>query len=214
MRHALPVAATLTLAMLLGPASAVAQSVSLVGCIGTQALLVIDGNAPRAMRPGQERAGVRVISVGDGSAVVEVGERTRELRLGANPVALGTPPGAPTVLTAQPDGQFVVDARINGHPVRMMVDTGATLVALDRTQAQALGLSLQGASPTSVRTANGVVAALRLNLQSVRVGTVEKRDVQAVVQDAPLPIALLGMSFLRGVDLRHQGDRLVMQSRP
>ncbi len=212
MRRALSAAAMLALAC--GQTPARAQSVSLVGCIGTQALLVIDGGAPQAMRPGEEARGVRVVSVGDGSAVVNVGRHTQELHLGANPVALGTPPGAPTVLNAQPNGQFVVDARINGHTVRMMVDTGATLVALDREQARALGLSLEGATATAVRTANGVVRALRLNLQSVRVGTVEQHNVQAVVQDAPLPIALLGMSFLRGLDLRHQGDRLVLQARP
>lgn len=212
MRRALSAAALLVLAI--GQAPVMAQSVSLVGCIGTQALLVIDGGAPRAMHAGEEARGVRVVSVGDGSVVVNVGHQTQELRLGANPVALGTPAGAPTVLTAQPNGQFVVDARINGHTVRMMVDTGATLVALDREQAQALGLSLEGAQATAVRTANGVVRALRLNLQSVRVGNVEQHNVQAVVQDAPLPIALLGMSFLRAVDLRHQGDRLVLQSRP
>ena len=202
------------LGLILAPGLVFAQSVSLVGCIGDQALVVIDGGAPRAMRPGQEVQGVRVVSVGDDAAVVRVGNHTFALRLGANPVSHGTPAGTPTILTALPDGQFVTDASINGHAVRMMVDTGATFVALDRAQALALGLSLDGASPAAVRTANGVVRAMRLSLRSVRVGSVELHDVQAVVQDAPLPIALLGMSFLRNLDLRHLGNQLVLQTRP
>lgn len=202
------------LGLSLAPALTLAQSVSLVGCIGSQALVVIDGGAPRAMRPGQEAQGVRIVSVGEDTAVVRIGQRTEALRLGASPVSQGTPPGAPTILTAQPDGQFVADARINGKPVRMMVDTGATLVALDRAQARALGVSLVGASPTAVRTAGGLVSALRLNLRSIRVGSVELHDVPAVVQDAPLPIALLGMSFLRGLDMRHEGNLLELRTRP
>ena len=189
---------------------AAAQSVSLVGSFGDKALLVIDGAAPKALGPGQAAQGVKVVRVGDGSAVISVGGRQQELRVGASPVDLAGKGAQPTVLQALPNGQFVTEGRINGKLVRMMVDTGATMVSLSREQADQLGLSLRGGTPIAVHTANGVVRATQVMLSSVRVGTIEQREVPAVIQDSPLPIVLLGMSFLKRLDLRHDADQLVL----
>ncbi len=201
------------LALLGGCAAACAQSVSLVGSFGDKALLVIDGAAPKAVAAGQSQQGVKVVRVGDSSAVVSVGGQQQELRVGASPVNLAGKGPASTVLQALPNGQFVTEGRINGKLVRMMVDTGATMVSLSRAQATQLGLSLQGGRPMSVHTANGVVQATEILLSSVRVGTIERREVPAVIQDSSLPIVLLGMSFLKHLDLRHDADQLTLTAR-
>jgi aspartyl protease family protein len=65
----------------------------------------------------------------------------------------------------------------------------------------------------SVHTANGVVQATEILLSSVRVGTIERREVPAVIQDSSLPIVLLGMSFLKHLDLRHDADQLTLTAR-
>lgn len=196
-----------------GAGLASAQSVSMVGSFGDKALLVIDGAAPKALAPGQNFHGVTVVRVGDSSAVVSVGGQQQELRVGTSPVDLAGKGAQPTVLQALPNGQFVTEGRINGKLVRMMVDTGATMVSLSRDQAGQLGLSLRGGTPIAVHTANGVVRATQVMLSSVRVGTIEQREVPAVIQDSPLPIALLGMSFLKHLDLRHTPDQLVLTPR-
>ncbi|HET8995248.1 MAG TPA: TIGR02281 family clan AA aspartic protease, partial [Acetobacteraceae bacterium] len=175
-----------------------------------KALLVIDGATPKALSPGQTVRGVRVVRVGDGSAVISVGGRQQELRVGASPVDLAGKGLQPTVLQALPNGQFVTEGRINGKLVRMMVDTGATMVSISREQADQLGLSLRGGTPIAVHTANGVVRATQVMLGSVRVGTIEQREVPAVIQDSPLPIVLLGMSFLKRLELRHDADQLIL----
>lgn len=196
-----------------GAGLANAQSVSLVGSFGNKALLVIDGAAPKAIAAGQNFHGVTVVRVGDDSAVVSVGGKQQELRVGASPVDLAGKGRQPTFLQALPNGQFVTEGRINGKLVRMMVDTGATMVSLSRAQAAELGLSIRGGTPIAVHTANGVVHATQVMLSSVRVGTIEQREVPAVIQDSALPIVLLGMSFLKHLDLQHNADQLILTPR-
>lgn len=190
-----------------------AQSVSLAGRFGDQALLVIDGGAPRTARIGQTVQGVKLLALSDNSASVDVNGRRLTLGLGAAPLSVGATAAQRTVLIAQSNGQFLTEGRVNNQMVRMMVDTGASRVTLSREQAQRLGLSLQGGQPAVVHTANGSVSATLIDLATVRVGQIELRDVPAVVQNAPLPFALLGMSFLQRVNLQHDGDRMVLTPR-
>lgn len=101
-------------------------------------------------------------------------------------------------LRADDDGHFRVDATIGGRPVPMLVDTGATLVALNYEQAEALGL-ISGGDRFDLRvsTANGSVGARRVVLRDVRVGSVQVPDVPAIVlSEGAMDGNLLGMSFL------------------
>lgn len=203
----------LAAAMLPGHAAQAATSVALSGRFGDEALLVIDGGAPRALSPGQSANGVTVISVGDQQATVELNGRRLQLRIGSAPVALGRVAGQRTVLIANAAGGFATEGSINGKPIRMVIDTGATLVSLSRQQAQHLGLSLDGGEPTRILTANGVIIGTRVTLSRVRVGSIELHDIAAVVSDSPMPFALLGMSFLRQVNMRHDGNELTLTPR-
>jgi aspartyl protease family protein len=102
---------------------------------------------------------------------------------------------------ADASGHYFIDAAVNGTPVRFMVDTGATFVALSPEDAATAGI----ASPNltfseAMSTANGVTHAARTSLRSVRLGQLEVDDVAAMVMDQPMPFSLLGMSFLSRVD--------------
>jgi aspartyl protease family protein len=132
------------------------------------------------------------------------------VRLGAGP-----PPAASReiVLSAGPGGHFTPGGAINGRPVRFMVDTGATLVALGRDEATRLGLDLSGARAGISQTANGPVPVQVVVLDRVRVGEVEVTQVGAVVMPQPMPYVLLGNSFLTRFQMRRDNDILRLELR-
>lgn len=197
------------------PGQPAQRAVSLAGSMGDRALLVIDGGAPRAVAVGATHAGVTVVSVSGASAVVEIGGRRQTLVLGAAPVNLGVT-GATAdriVLAAGPGGHFVTDGAINGRTVRFMVDTGASNVALGEAEAERLGLDLRGAPQGLARTANGTVPFRRVLLATVRVGTVELRNVEAVVLPTPMETVLLGNSFLERFRWSRDNSTMTLERR-
>ena len=100
-------------------------------------------------------------------------------------------------LAADSRGHFVTTARINGQKVVVLVDTGATDVAISAETAQRLGIYLTRSDFTGrVRTANGVVAVAPVKLREVTLGNVTVRNVEAAVSPGDLGVNLLGMSFL------------------
>ena len=105
---------------------------------------------------------------------------------------------AATALKAGQNGHFIVKAEINGRNVKVMVDTGASAVALSYEDAKDIGLhpgSLDYNVPVS--TANGVVKAAGVNLDKVEIDGVRVTDVQGLVMpEGVMRGSLLGMSFL------------------
>jgi len=95
-------------------------------------------------------------------------------------------------------GHFLVRARMNGTAVTVMVDTGATLVAMNETTARRIGIRLKpGDFRHAVRTANGTAPAASATIDEIEIGRVIVRDVPAaVLRDGSLDGVLLGMSFL------------------
>jgi aspartyl protease family protein len=197
--------------LLLAAGLAQAQQVSLAGRMGERALLVIDGQ-PTTLAVGQAAGGVRLLrwGSGEGEAVVEVGGMPLLLRLGATPVQVGgaapRPPARELVITAGPGGHFTVPGAINGHPVRFMVDTGATLVSLGRSDAERLGIDLTGARSAITQTAGGPVPVQLVTLTRVRVGDLELVNVGAAVVPQPMPLVLLGNSFLARLQMKREND--------
>ena len=95
------------------------------------------------------------------------------------------------------DGHYWADALIEGRAVRVMVDTGASVVALTRADAARLGLKLEAADFSStVVTASGPVRAAPVSLAAVAVAGTQLERVQALVIEQGLPHSLLGMSYL------------------
>lgn len=105
---------------------------------------------------------------------------------------------AMTELKSGSNGHFVVMAEINGRDVRVMVDTGATAVALSHEDASAIGLKPDGLTyDVPVSTANGIAKAARVTLTKVNIDQVKVYDVQALVMpEGALTGSLLGMSYL------------------
>lgn len=121
-------------------------------------------------------------------------------------------PATIATLARDPSGHFLAQATVNGHAVRMLVDTGASIVALTPDDARAAGLSVDPARWTEVgRTASGRARGERLMLASVGIGGVRRMDVDAVVVEG-LPVSLLGQSFLRKLAaVEIKGDQMTLR---
>ncbi|MGB3881325.1 MAG: TIGR02281 family clan AA aspartic protease [Diaphorobacter nitroreducens] len=197
-----------------GLPAAYAQSVALAGILGGKALLVVDGSAPRSVAPGGSHMGVRVVSVGRDGVVLEVAGAQRAIQLGESPVSIGgSAAGQRIVLKADARGHFINSGFINGRVMQYMVDTGATTVAIGRPDAQRMGLKFEQGQPVMMNTANGTAQGWRMRLESVRVGDVELRSVDAIVTAESMPYVLLGNSFLREFHMNRSGDEMVLQRR-
>lgn len=95
------------------------------------------------------------------------------------------------------DGHYWAEAEIDGRAVRVLVDTGATVVALTRQDAQRLGLKVTSADfNRAVQTASGEAKAASVTLASVSVAGATVRKVEALVVEEGLSHSLLGMSYL------------------
>jgi aspartyl protease family protein len=197
-------------------ASAHAQSVTLTGSIGSRAILMIDGGAPRTVAPGETVQGVKLVAMQGDQAVVESGGKRLTLRMDS-PVSIGgaarSAGGTRIVLPADSRGHFMTQGTINGRTVNFMLDTGATAVALSLADAQRIGLDYAKGLPVQVNTANGVAAGWRVKLSSVRVGDVEVYDVDAIVSQQPMPFVLLGNSFIGRFSMRRDADQMVLEKR-
>lgn len=185
------------------------------GVLGEKALISIGSAPPKVMAVGDSVQGVRLVAVQGQQVVIEEGGKRRTLQVG-----FGFTPGgaaessAVAIITADGRGQFFTSGEVNGNSMRFLVDTGASSVVLPRSFAVRAGVALGNAQSVGVSTANGRVRAGKVMLNTVRVGGVTANMVEAIVmEDAQLPVALLGMSFLKRTTMKNEGDRLTLSQR-
>ena len=109
-------------------------------------------------------------------------------------------------------GHYVATGRINRQPVSFLLDTGATTVSVPAGLARRLGLP--SGAPTPVQTANGVVTAYATRLERVELGEIALTDVRAHINPGMGgEDVLLGMSFLRQLDLTQRDGTLTLRQR-
>jgi aspartyl protease family protein len=114
------------------------------------------------------------------------------------------------VLQRDPSGHYRAEAFINGTKANVLVDTGATGVAISKKLADTLGIKSNAAIRTN--TANGETVSYMVRLTSVKLGGIEARDVAATITPGLEGEALLGMSFLSRMDIRlHKGTMTIRQ---
>lgn len=148
-----------------------------------------------------------------------------ELQDVASRVTAGLVPGSPlsigdgdggnvVMLEKMPNGHFEARATIDGQPVQVLVDTGATSTVLTTADARRAGFDPSSLSYTiPVSTANGQGRAARVTASEITIGTITRRNVPVLVAEANvLDQTLLGMNFigtLSGFDVR--GDRMILR---
>lgn len=204
----------LTTSLFLYLSGAQAADIGVVGLFPNKAVLVIDGGAPKTYAVGAALPeGAKLIAVNDSSAVIEANGRRQTIAIGEH-VNRSAPAGRASVtLTADGRGHYMVQGQINGGTVRMLLDTGATMIALPASDATRLGIDYKKGRVGYVNTANGVAPAYKVTLNSVKVGDIELNQVDAMVQEQGLPLILLGMSFLNRTEMRREGEQMVLTKR-
>ncbi|BAU49027.1 aspartyl protease [Sulfurifustis variabilis] len=203
--------------LLAAPHVGAVERVTLQALFKDKAILVIDG-ARRVLSAGEESPeGVKLIETDTRTerAEIELAGKRQTLTLG---VVLGSfaPTGRESVtLFAEPDGHFHADGTINGMPVRFLVDTGATTIALSGAEASRLGIDYRKRGQAGyASTASGVVRMYAVKLDSVQLGPITMYGVDAGVLEGTFPReALLGMSFLSRLDMKRDGQRLELTQR-
>ena len=200
----------MVLALLSAP-PAVAADVALIGTFEAKAaILSIDAGAPKTIKVGQAFGGVTVVSVEKDRVTVDIDGKRRTLVRGQTYSSSGTSGAQNVTLLAGAGGHVLAEGMVNGGAVRFVVDTGATLVALPGSDASRLGIDYRKGEAGTIQTAAGPTPAYRVKLNTVRIGGIELNNVDGVVIENGLPVALLGMSFLNRVEMKQESGRMTM----
>lgn len=118
-------------------------------------------------------------------------------------------------IAADRGGHYRTEIQVNGRPASALVDTGASLVVLRYEDARSLGL-VYGSDrfDVPVQTANGTAHVRRIKLSSVRLGSIQLDDVEALVaEEGMLATNLLGMSFLKRLSRYEVRDNTLILDR-
>jgi aspartyl protease family protein len=126
-------------------------------------------------------------------------------------LATATTDGSPEVrLQRNRFGHYVATGTINGHPVEFMLDTGASDVSIPEKIADRLGL--QRGQTMNYHTANGTITAWQTTADEIRLGPLRLGPVRASINPHDRSNAvLLGMSFLKQLDFKQQGNTLTLK---
>jgi len=198
------------------PASAWAADVNVIGLFPNKAVVQIDGSEPRVLTVGQPAVnGVSLVASDRETATFLIDGQKKTLKIGQHHTGPAKPPSAQSAtLTANSQGHFMAEGQINGGSIRFLVDTGATTVALSAPDADRLGIDYRKGQQGLMGTANGTTMAYKVTLNTVRVGDIELNNVEAsVLAGAQMPFALLGMSFLNRMEMKREGQVMVLTRR-
>ena len=154
--------------------------------------------------------GVTLISANSNQAILDIGGQRGVFELNNRVGGVYSAPAEMPIVSIWPtNGMYLASGSVNGFTVDFMVDTGASVIAVNGETAKRLGLNYLDANQIGVRTASGVELAYSIQLDSVQLGDISLENVAAVVIDGPEPQrALLGMSFLNAFDMERNGERL------
>lgn len=203
--------------VLLFSSPAHATNVSVVGLFSGKAIVTINGSKQKLLKAGENTPeGVKLISADSNQAVLEIDGKQQTLSLGQGVSTGGVQESngkASVTLTADAQGHFLTTGSINGTPTRFLVDTGASAISMSSAEAKRLGISYLNGQKGFSSTANGVTKVYVVSLNTVKVGDISLNGIQGIVHESAMPVVLLGMSFLNRVDMKREGDRMVLTKR-
>jgi aspartyl protease family protein len=192
-----------------------ATDVTVVGLFSGKAVVTINRGQPRILSVGQTAEGVKLVAVDANGATLEIDGKRQVLEMGQHYETAGAP-GDRTSVVLAPDsrGHFIADAQVNGGHMRLLVDTGATMVRISTVDAQRLGIDYTKGEPGYSIVADGRrVPNWRLKLDSVSIGGLVLYNVDATVGEGGVGFGLLGMSFLSRTEMRREGQNLTLTKR-
>lgn len=181
---------------------AIAEDIKIMGLFKNKVIMNINGKR-EVLSVGESVGDIKVIQADSKKCVLSIGGKEQTFQLGTH-MSVNFKPNSHSVVRLQkdPQGMYRSDGKINGKPVQFLVDTGASVVAMNMEQAKSLNLELSQDKITQVQTAGGQARAYSIELRKVSLGDITLYDVPAVVVDGNSPHEiLLGMSFLKHVKM-------------
>jgi aspartyl protease family protein len=194
---------------------AAAANVDLIGIFPGKALLVVDGGQPKTYSVGQTiTGGMKLVNVDSSSATIEENGKRQNLTLGGY-ISRASSDGGPASVTLEADrgGHYLIQGQINGGTARMLLDTGATFVAMPASDALRFGIDYRKGEPGFSSTANGTVPVYRVKLDTVKVGDIQLHQIDGMVVENGLNVILLGNSFLSRMEMKREGSKLTLTKR-
>jgi aspartyl protease family protein len=199
----------------LSPAVLAMNQMEVVGLFKERAVIRHAGQ-DALIRVGEtSNSGIKLVSADARTAVVEYRGERHSLSLSGR-VSSSFQKAAAAEVSIPPDrqGQYRVRGSINGQYVDLLVDTGASVVAMSSAHAKMLGVDYLSGRPGRVHTAQGTTDSFFVILDELQVGGITGYNVEAAVIDGGYPLdVLLGMSFLRQVAMREDMGVLTLQAK-
>ena len=203
--------------MLAASGTGAAEKISLQALFKDKAIIVVDG-ARRVLKSGETSPeGIKLLATDtqEEKAEVEIDGKREVLRLGVVVAGFDQKGKGSVVLYPERGGHFFADGSINGTPVRFMVDTGATVIAMNSIIAKRIGIDyIRNGSPGMASTPAGNVRTYDISLNTVQIGGITLYNVQGSVIEGNHPReALLGMSFLGQLDMKRDSEKMELSER-
>jgi len=206
----------LIVTMLVSSAAVAVENIRVMALFPNKAMVEVDGQN-RLLKVGKSSPeGLLLISADSSEAVIEIDGEQKSYQVGAKYGGnFATGQKREVRITRNNHGSYYTVGSINGRNVDMMLDTGATSVAMSSVEAKRLGIQywLSG-QEIMVSTASGRAKGYAITLDKVQVGSIALNNVRATVVEGSSPTqVLLGMSFLNKVDMTNTGNVMVLRSK-
>jgi len=188
--------------------------VNVVGLFSNKAVVIINGGKPKTLSVGQTSDGVKLLAADSKTATLQIEGKTQQLGMGQAASVGGNNANAgvaSVTLYANTEGHFISECYVNGAPLKFLLDTGATTVALNSGDAKFAKIDYKRGEPIQVSTANGIATAYRVTIATLKIGAVTLNQVEASVIEGGSPsVVLLGMSALNRLDMKRQDIALTL----
>jgi aspartyl protease family protein len=201
--------------LLLLPLSAYSDTdINVVGLFNNKAIVIINKGKPLTLTAGQPAVqGVRLLQADSQKAVLEVEGKRKELGMGQAATVVGNAASAiPSVtLYADARGHHFSEGQINGATFRILIDTGASAISMNSTDAKKAGIDYKKGETVQLNTANGIANGYLVTINTLRLQGLVLNQVEGVVMEGTSPqVVLLGMTALNRLEMKREGIALTL----
>jgi len=192
-----------------------AADILVLGLFKDMAILRVEGKQYKLRTGETSPEGIKLIAADSEQAVLEIDGQQETYRLGSHISATFSAPEKAGAMIRPVNGMYPVSGFINRQPVDFLVDTGASSIAINAKLARRLGINFRYEGEEGYSsTASGYARIYKLKLDSVQIGDIILNNVEAAVLEGDFPTtALLGMSFLNRVNMKRDGELLVLEKK-